>query len=260
MSKLRQSPKIATFVHDYPSGAVVPEHAHDRDQLVYGSNGTMTIHIASGVWVTPPDRAVWIPAGVRHSIEMSGPVAMRSLYFLPERVPGLPRTCCVVGISGLLKELILHVCAMGAVAGFSADGTRLMAFLTGQMRALSALPLDLPAPTDQRARRLAERLSGCDGSSPPLSLLCRESGGSRRTLERLFREETGLSLGKWHQRLRLIRSLQRLGEGVSVTQVAFEAGYASTSAFCVAFRTALGTTPTAYFRAARTAAASRNIP
>lgn len=253
MSKLRQSPAIATFVHDYASGAVIPEHAHDRDQLVYGSNGAMTIHIDSGVWIAPPDRAVWIPAGVRHSIEMSGAVAMRSLYFWPERANGLPRTCCVVGIPGLLRELILHVCSMGAVMGFGADDRRLIAFLIGQMRELPALPLDLPTPTDRRARRLAERLSDHDGSSKPISLLCREAGASRRTLERLFREETGLSLGRWHQRFRLFRALQRLGEGVSVTQVAFEAGYASTSAFCVAFRTCLGTTPTAYFSTARTA-------
>jgi AraC-like DNA-binding protein len=252
MSNFRQSDDIASFVRDYASGALVPSHVHDRDQLVYGSNGVMTVHAASGVWVTPPDRAVWIPSGVEHSIRMSGTVAMRSLYFRAGLVRGLPRACSVVGVSNLLKELILHVCERGTLKGSSADDTSLIEFLISQMQALAALPLELPTPTEPRARRLAELLNVQWNQRVPLAHLCRESGGSRRTLERLFRAETGLSLGRWRQRLVLIQALQELGEGSSVTQVAFQAGYSSTSAFCVAFRNALGSSPSTYFNSTQT--------
>jgi AraC-like DNA-binding protein len=250
MLNFRQSAAVTTFVHDYPSGAVVLGHVHDRDQLVYGSDGVMTVSAASGIWVTPPDRAVWIPSGIEHSIRMSGAVAMRSLYFQPSMERGLPSVCCVLGVSRLLKELILHVCALETVQGSGDDDERLIEFLISQVRPLAALPLELPTPTDPRARRFVELLSMHKDQRASIRLLCREVGASRRTLERLFHAETGMSLGRWRQRLTLIQALQRLGEGASVTQVAFEAGYSSTSAFCVAFRNGLGSTPSTYFAAA----------
>lgn len=247
MSRSRQSDAITTLARDYASGAVVPTHLHDRDQLVYGSNGVMTIHTGLGVWVTPPNRAVWIPAGAPHSIRMSGGVSMRTLYLRPDLVRGLPRACCVVGVSSLLKELVLHICARGLVTGVGADDRCLVGFLASQLQALRALPLELPAPQDRRARRLADRLASRTGLAAPIASLCREAGASRRTVERLFHDETGLSLGRWRQQLRLVRALEKLGEGASVAEAAFETGYASTSAFCVAFRKALGATPSAYF-------------
>jgi AraC-like DNA-binding protein len=42
-------------------------------------------------------------------------------------------------------------------------------------------------------------------------------------------------------------ALSRLATGASVTRVAHDIGYGSTSAFVVAFRRATGTTPGAYF-------------
>jgi hypothetical protein len=63
--------QIATLTHDYPARHVVPLHFHDRDQLVYASQGVMTVRTSDGAWVVPTHRAVWIPATVPHTITMS---------------------------------------------------------------------------------------------------------------------------------------------------------------------------------------------
>ena len=63
---------ITTLTHDYPAGHVVPLDFHDRDQLVYASQGVMTVRTRNGTWVVPPHRAVWIPAEIPHTITMSG--------------------------------------------------------------------------------------------------------------------------------------------------------------------------------------------
>src|SRR5579862_5509024 len=102
--------QISTLTHDYPAGHVVPSHFHDRDQLVYASHGVMTVRTGAGTWVVPTHRAVWIPAAVPHTITMSGTVAMRTLYLKPKLAKTLARSCCVVNVSPLLKELILHAC------------------------------------------------------------------------------------------------------------------------------------------------------
>src|SRR5579864_4238740 len=102
---------ITTLTRDYTAGHVIPLHFHDRDQLVYASRGVMTVRTSDGTWVVPTYRAVWIPATVPHTITMSGTVAMRTLYLRPKLARALPRCCCVVSVSPLLKELILHACS-----------------------------------------------------------------------------------------------------------------------------------------------------
>src|SRR5579872_2816491 len=91
--------EITTLSHDYPAGHVIPLHFHDRDQLVYASRGVMTVRTRNGTWVVPPQRAVWIPAEVPHTITMSGWVAMRTLYLKPRLAKRLPRGCCVINVS-----------------------------------------------------------------------------------------------------------------------------------------------------------------
>jgi AraC-like DNA-binding protein len=80
-----------------------------------------------------------------------------------------------------------------------------------------------------------------------METLLRQSGASRRTMERLFRAETGMSLGQWQRRQTLLHALRRLAAGESVSGVAGELGYNSPSAFIAMFRRELGQTPKRYF-------------
>src|SRR5712692_8502248 len=75
--------ELASVSADLAHGHVIPEHSHPEDQLLFASSGVMTLRTKQGVWVVPPLRAVWIPANTPHSVAMSGPVSMRTLYFLP---------------------------------------------------------------------------------------------------------------------------------------------------------------------------------
>ena len=73
--------------------------------------------------------------------------------------------------------------------------------------------------------------------------LARKAGASLRTLERCFVAETGASVGDWRRRVRLFHALRLLEGGASVTEVALEVGYASTSAFSHAFARQFGRSP-----------------
>lgn len=240
--------RIVTLTHDYRAGYVIPLHFHDRDQLVYASRGVMTVQTEYGAWVVPTHRAVWIPTGVPHSITMSGTVAMRTLYLKAGLARSLPRNCCVVNVPPLLNELILHACAIGALRQRIDWQRHLIEVILDQLRAIRMVPLQLPNLSDGRARRVAETLLQKPGNRQPLARICKASGASGRTVERLFEEETGMTFGKWRQQLRLMEGMRLLGEGAKVTHAALEAGYSTPSAFIAAFRKALGTTPTRYFQ------------
>ncbi len=239
---------IATLTHDYPGGHVIPSHFHDRDQLVYASHGVMTVRTSAGTWVVPTHRAVWIPAPVPHTIAMSGMVAMRTLYLKPRLAQTLPRDCCVVNVSPLLKELILQACTFAGLKESIKAQRHLIEIILDQLQAIPMLPLQLPNPSDPRALRIAQLLIADPGDSRTLAQVCKVGGAGKRTVERLFQEDVGMSLGRWRQQLRLMQAMRLLGEGAKVTQAALEAGYSTPSAFISMFRKTLGTTPTLYFR------------
>jgi quercetin dioxygenase-like cupin family protein len=88
----------------YPDGSVIPPHRHRRAQLVYASEGVMTVTTEKGMWVVPPQRAVWVPACMEHHIRATGRLSMRSLYIKPDAVADLPIDCCIVAVPPLLRE------------------------------------------------------------------------------------------------------------------------------------------------------------
>jgi AraC-like DNA-binding protein/quercetin dioxygenase-like cupin family protein len=240
---------ITTLTHDYAAGRVIPLHFHDRDQLVYASRGVMTVRTSDGTWVVPTYRAVWIPATVHHTITMSGTVAMRTLYLKPRLAKALPRDCCVVNVSPLLKELILHACAFASLRKTIPWQSHLIEVIIDQLETIQMVPLQLPNPTDPRALRIAQALLTDPSESRSLRQLCKIAGAGKRTVERLFQEDVGVTFGKWRQQLRLMRAMQLLAEGKKVTHAALEGGYSTPSAFISMFRKTLGTTPAVYFRA-----------
>jgi AraC-like DNA-binding protein len=239
---------ITTFTRDYPAGHIIPMHFHNRDQLVYASRGVMTIRTIDGTWVVPPHRAVWIPSGIPHTIAMSGVVAMRTLYLRPKLVRILPRDCCVINVSSLLRELILHTCNLHALKQTVNWQAHLVAVILHQLEAAPTIPLQLPHLSDPRLVRIAESLVVDPRDSRTLAQLCKAKAVGKRSVERLFQQEIGMTFGKWRQQVRLIRGMQLLAEGAKVTHAALESGYSTPSAFISMFRKALGITPSSYFR------------
>src|SRR5262249_10279720 len=151
----------------------IEEHDHHRDQLIYAISGVMTVITAGGTWVVPPNRAVWVPAKVKHHLRLAGAVAMRTLYLRARMVKSLPRTCCVVAVPPLLRELIVHIVAVGPIARDTRRGRLLLEMLLDQLGALSAISLHVPWPGDPRARRVADRVVAHPGAADSLADLCR---------------------------------------------------------------------------------------
>jgi AraC-like DNA-binding protein len=248
MTKNVANASLATLAHEYPSGHVIAPHQHRWHQLVFACAGVMTVETPAGSWVVPTHRGVWVPGGTVHSIRMSGPVSMRTLYLRPRLWRALPTECRVLGVSPLLRELILHTVARGTLDRRRPNEARLIGVICDQLAALPAPALHLPQPRDPRAARLAALLATRPDDRRSTRTLARAVGTGHRTVERMWKAETGMSLGRWRQQLRLQHALERLGAGEAVTACALEVGYESPSAFVSAFHRAFGVTPGRYFR------------
>ncbi|MFC3994164.1 AraC family transcriptional regulator [Actinoplanes siamensis] len=212
-------------------------HDHAVHQLVHPLRGVLQVHTGQGVWVVPPNRAVWLPAGVPHAHQANGPTEMRSLIF--EAAALTEPTVLVVG--PLLREVIR---TLSDEPDLSADHRHhLEQVALHQLRRAEALPLLLPAPSDPRLVRLCELLAADPADQRPLRELGRQVGAAERTLSRLFRAETGFTFPQWRAQLRLHHALHLLAAGRPVTRVAVDCGFRSPSAFVEAFRLLFGVTP-----------------
>ena len=98
---------VAALAEDYSAGHLEAAHSHRRAQLLYASKGVMSVLTEAGGFVVPPQRAVWVPSGTRHEVRCRDAVSLRTLYVDPQSSPRLPRDCCVLEVSELLRSLIL---------------------------------------------------------------------------------------------------------------------------------------------------------
>jgi AraC-like DNA-binding protein len=239
---------VITRLVDYPAGHVIERHVHARGQLVYAVHGVMMVDAEGGQWIVPPTRAIWMPAGTAHLIRCIGVVHMRSLYVRPDAAPQLPARAHAVGVSPLLRELILAAGEIGTPYTPDSRDGRLMRLLLDELHALPVLPLYLPHPADARLRRICERLSARPDDVSTLADWGAALGVDVKTIQRLFARETGMTFGQWRQQARLLHALERLALGDKVVEVALALGYDSPGAFATMFRRQFGETPSAFFR------------
>lgn len=233
---------------DHESGHLIVPHRHDCAQLIHAARGVMTVNTEVGLWVVPPQRAVWVPAFIAHSIRMTGPVELRTIYLDPQLRPIPGDRCCVVRVSELLHASIMRVIEFRPPYAAKGTESRIVGVVLDEIREAPTTPLHLPEPGDPRARRISAAFRADPSDRRTSSEWARIAGASERTLERLFRAEVGMTFGRWQQQARLLRALEILASGESVTRAALEVGFETPSAFIAMFRRAMGTTPAKYFR------------
>lgn len=226
----------------------VASHHHPRAQLVYAIKGVLRVVSREGTWIVPPAQAVWVPSEVTHEIIAADSISIRTLFIDPSVAHSLPKSCCVLNVPPLLRELILKAVDIGDNYLPESSGYRLMQVILDLLQELEPAPLYLPMGVDARLRRVMDEMVTNPGDERGLEAWSRFCGASGRTLARLFIRETGMTFRDWRRQLHLLEAIERLGQGQSVTSVALDLGYQSPSAFIAMFRRTLGTSPGAYFR------------
>ena len=236
---------VTAVTFPMPPGLVFDWHTHPDHQLAWAASGVLTVRAAATAWALPPTRALWIPAGIRHQTMSAGTAVMRTLYLRPARCPIAWPDCTPVAASPLLAELIGYLEDPGLGPEQRGHAETMLADLL-QPVAMTTIEVRLPA--EDRARQVAQALTGDPADGRTLAQWGREVGASERTLARGFAAGTGLPFGRWRALLRLQAAMPALAAGEPVANVARQVGYESASAFVAAFRRETGLTPAAYFR------------
>ncbi|SUD27491.1 AraC family transcriptional regulator [Pseudomonas fluorescens] len=218
--------------NDYLDGQHFARHTHRRGQFAYAACGVITVFTQQGNWVVPPHRAIWVPAGVPHEMSMSGPVTMLNTYIHNPAATrlNLPAHCQVFGVSTLLRELLSRAIDIPALYEKEHLHGRLMSLLLDEIADMRPLSLNAPIPSDPRLALICRNLLEQPSLETGIDDMTQRVGMSRRTFTRLFRQQTGISFVQWRQQACLLAAVVRLGNGESVTRVAIDLGYSSSSA------------------------------
>ena len=55
--------------------------------MIYTARGALTCEVSQGLWIVPPQCAVWIPGGMRHSVKGVGTLEVYGLFVDPADGP-----------------------------------------------------------------------------------------------------------------------------------------------------------------------------
>lgn len=232
----------------WPGGTSTGWHSHPRGQLLYATEGVMVIHSEGGSWVVPPQRGLWLVAGLRHSVTMSGDVLMRTAFIDAAQIRRLPPRSCVLHISPLLRELLVEAVRIPPQGRLTPRERRLIALVVDELRVADTLPLHLPMPDEPRLQPLCDALLAHPADRSTAAEWAARIGVGERTLQRLFAQATGMRFSQWREQARLLAALTAIARGEKVIGVALDCGYASHSAFTAMFRRHFGVPPSAFYR------------
>ena len=245
MSRTRQARPVpepaATLSRRLAGGATIDAHRHDGNQIVYASEGVLSVATDAGTWVAPASRAIWIPAGTLHEHRAYGTTVLHTVGLPAQADPLRTDAPAVLEVGPLLRELIIAY-----TAGPQEDSPprrRLRAVLLDQLRMTPQHGLHLPTPRESRLTAVCDLLLRDPADQRTLAQLGAAAGVSQRTLTRLFRDEMGMTFPQWRTQVRLHLALRLLAQGLPVTTVGHRCGWSTTSAFIDVFHRTLGHTP-----------------
>ncbi|QNQ11625.1 AraC family transcriptional regulator [Sphingomonas alpina] len=221
-------------------------HRHRKGQFLLVQQGALSCEVEEGLWIVPPRSAIWIPGGALHAVKTTGALEGYNAFVDPDFCARLPKLCCAVSVSPLLRELLIRSARLPPLYEEGGAESRLVMVLLDEIASARAEDLHLPMPSDQRLRRIVELMIDCPADRGTMDVWAGRAGLSERSLARLIARETGMSFSRWRQQLGVMLAVKWLAGGASIKQVASDLGYESLPSFVTMFRKAIGVSPGRY--------------
>jgi AraC-like DNA-binding protein/quercetin dioxygenase-like cupin family protein len=238
--------RMIAYAADLERGGGTDTHSHGRGQLLATVAGAIAVTTELGTYVVPPERALWIPAGVPHHTRHLASTRLRTLYISEAPDLALPKNTGVVQVSPLLRCLIDAAMALPRDYDEAGAAGRLVAVLIDQIGMSDELPLHVPLPQSGPLRIMAERMLREPANRRLIEDWAGDFAVSARTLERRFKLETGMTIRTFRIQAKLFRALELLSQHVPVGDISDALGFEAPSTFIAMFRKAFGVTPARY--------------
>jgi AraC-like DNA-binding protein len=226
----------------------VTAHSHARGQLLWATTGILSVTSNDTIWVVPPTHAVWIPSHIPHQVTSETDTQLRNLYIDPSYpIRQKEKSILMLTMSPLLREVILKLTDRKACLT-DRQIKHLGLVAIDELEVLESFHNHIHSGQDPRLQRLINYIVQQPNQGLSLADLSKIAGASVRTIERLFKTETGMTYRQWRSRFKLMNSLALLTQGKTSTFVAHELGYKNVSSFIATFKAQFGVTPQEYIK------------
>ncbi|MDO4258914.1 MAG: AraC family transcriptional regulator [Actinomycetaceae bacterium] len=205
----------------------------------------------------PAGHACWIPLGVAHELHVSEGAILLPLWFMPTSMNAdIPAGFMIVVDDDVRSAFLALIQNETTILRGNIDvEAQVSAFLrrkVGDASGDSGTVGMLPLPRSAQALQVATHLGLHPGETKRITELARMVHISERTLQRHFRNETGMTLQQWRTRNRMVRALHLMLSGQLVDIVAAHVGYRDVNAFRRAFKEHYGVPPSKWAQIANT--------
>lgn len=230
------------------SGESYDWHTHDFGQLISANSGSMYVGVADRVLLLSPAMTIWIPPDVDHWMRYGANNEMLYVDVNRHEARCLGEQSRVFILTPLLGAL-MSATTPDKQANRSHHHTEIVHdLLREELVAARDIPLSVAMPRDRRIQGLAQMALSEAGASLSVESWLSGAPASRKTIERLFIRDTGITPARWLRHVRVIHSISRLAAGDKLSSVALDLGYESASAFTYMFRTIIGVSPSKFLK------------
>lgn len=228
-----------------PDEAIFPAHTHSWGEFVYCYSGVVQVMVEKERYLVPPQYGIWIPPFREHVGLNRREVLQSSLYVSNELCLLLPDIPQALLVSPFIRSLLEHARNhSGDIQGEKHQ--RLLRVLLDELAETPSAGTFLPASGDVVLGRALHHLEKHPEDNRSVAELAQEAGITERTLARKCRQDLGIPLTGWRNRMRVVKAIALIEEGRTVEAIARNFGYSSASAFIAMFRKLMGVTPASY--------------
>lgn len=214
-------------------------HYHKKAQLVYVESGFQYLTVNEKIYLLPQNHAAWIPSNAIHKTNThSEKIKLMIMFFDTPEASDFYHQVHIFSVPPLLKEMIKYAEKWSQNKEDNPDERVFLHALLNELPQLVAdsLQICMSLPEDLRLKKAVDYLNLHYAEDMKMEELSYSAALSLRSLERIFKKETGLTLSKYQQMLRIIKSLELLSSKEwTISEIAFKVGYKSVQAFTNSF-------------------------
>ena len=239
------------YVHNTKIEGQLSMHSHDKHQLCYVEGGVAFLNTENASYFLPARHFLWIPSGIRHLVDSRTSIKKVHNIFFPTSIfPKNHKVRDKVGIypvTNLLMEMIYYTENwQGEVS--KADTMKYEFLLALKNIVLDVsdvpLPIALPTTTNEKLRVILKFIHHQIDQPLMLNNVANKFGYSTRSLSRLFQNNMDTSFLQYVKLTRIVKSMEMLLQtDNSVSEIAYNCGYNSLSAFSYTFQQVVKKSP-----------------
>lgn len=227
-------------------------HQHEKGQLVYVESGFQYITIEERIYLLPQNHAAWIPSRAIHKTNShSEKIKLMIMFADTDRQNSFYNEVNIFSVPPVLREMIKYAEKWSKQQKSNKDEVVFLKALFNELPHFveHSLKLHICLPKDKRLEKVIEYLHHHYNTEIKIEDLGELALVSVRSLERIFKKETGLTLSKYQQMLRIIKSLELLSSGnFTISETAYKVGYKSVQAYTRSFQAEMQFRPTDFMK------------